>query len=395
MLKFAVGRSPADLLIKRTLAFHGARSSEFIPCLLLLLLQITPDEGTLKIAFLAVTPENKRGMLMKIQLSVLLLAAVMPAAAQTSKPIVIAHRGASGYLPEHTLPAKALAYGMGVDYLEQDISLSKDNIPVVLHDLQVDAISDVAERFPDRKREDGRYYAMDFTLAELKQLAMSERFNYRTGQQTHPARFPKGQSRFSIVTLEEELQFIQGLNKSMQRTVGIYPEIKAATWHRRQGRDVSRIVVEILTRYGYTTKADPVFVQSFEFSELKRIREELGYQGRLILLLGDKKGSDGTDYAYFKTPAGLAEAAKIVDGIGPSLHHIATGQTKATLTITDLVRDAHALHLKVHPYTARADVLPPYASSLEEMLEVFFRQVKVDGMFADHPDRLVKFLQSQ
>jgi glycerophosphoryl diester phosphodiesterase len=354
-----------------------------------------PGERTLKIAFLAVTPENKRGMHMKIQLSVLLLTAVLPLAAQTSKPIVIAHRGASGYLPEHTLPAKALAYGMGVDYLEQDISLSKDNIPVLLHDLQVDAVSDVAERFPDRKRENGRYYAIDFTLAELKQLAMSERFNYRTGQQTHPARFPKGQSRFSIVTLEEELQFIQGLNKSMQRTVGIYPEIKAATWHRQQGRDVSRIVVEILTRYGYTTKADPVFVQSFEFSELKRIREELGYQGRLILLLGDKKGSDGTDYAYFKTPAGLAEAAKIVDGIGPSLHHIATGQTKATLTITDLVRDAHALHLKVHPYTARADDLPPYASSLEEMLEVFFRQVKVDGMFADHPDRLVKFLQGQ
>lgn len=333
--------------------------------------------------------------MMKTTLSLLLLAVALPVAAQTAKPIVIAHRGASGYLPEHTLPAKALAYGMGADYLEQDVVLSKDNIPVVLHDLQIDTVSDVAKRFPDRKRADGRYYAIDFTVAELKQLEMTERFNHRTGQQTYPTRFPVGQSCFSIVTLEEELQFIQGLNKSTGRNVGIYPEIKSPAWHRKEGRDLSRVVLEVLGRYGYKTKADPVFVQCFEFSEVKRLREELGYQGRLIFLLGDKRGADDTDYAHFKTPAGLAEAAKVADGIGPSITHVVTGASKATMTVTDLVRDAHAVKLAVHPYTARADVLPGYAASLEDLLEVFFRQVRVDGMFTDHPDRLATFLRGK
>lgn len=311
----------------------------------------------------------------------------------SSRPIVIAHRGASGYLPEHTLPAKALAYAMGADYLEQDVVLTKDDVPVVLHDTQIDTVTDVAKRFPDRKREDGRHYAIDFTLAELKQLQFTERFNPRTGQQTYPARFPAWQSSFSIVTLEEELQFIQGLNKSTGRKVGIYPEIKSPSWHQRQGHDVSRIVLDVLVRYGYRTKSDPVYVQCFDFGEVKRIRQNLGYQGRLILLLGDKLGADNTDYAYFKTKAGLTEVAEVADGIGPSLSHVVTGRTKDTITITDLVRDAHALNLRVHPYTARADVLPAYAVSLEEMLKVFFCQAGVDGMFTDHPDLLAAFLR--
>lgn len=332
--------------------------------------------------------------MMKPTLTVLLMALALPVTAQTSKPIVIAHRGASGYLPEHTLPAKALAYAMGADFLEQDVVLSKDNVPVVLHDVQIDTVSDVAQRFPDRKRENGRYYALDFTVAELKQLQMTERFDYRTGKQVFAGRFPKGQSSFSIVTLEEELQFIQGLNKSTGKNVGIYPEIKSPAWHRQQGRDISPIVIQMLARYGYKTKSDPVFVQCFDFAEVKRIREELGYQGRLILLLGEKRGADNTDYLYFKTREGLAEAAKVADGIGPSLQAIATGKTKATLKLTDLVRDAHALKLQVHPYTARADELPAHASTIEDVLEVVFRQAGADGMFTDHPDRLVNYLRA-
>lgn len=330
---------------------------------------------------------------MKTTLSALLFALALPVAAQTSKPIVIAHRGASGYLPEHTLPAKAMAYAMGADFLEQDVVLSKDNVPVVLHDVQIDTVSDVATRFPDRKRDNGRYYALDFTVAELKQLQMTERFDYRTGKQVFADRFPKGQSSFSIVTLEEELQFIQGLNKSTGRTVGIYPEIKSPSWHRQQGRDISPIVLEMLARHGYRTKTDPVFVQCFDYNEVKRIRQELGYQGRLIMLLGDKKGADNTDFAYLKTPAGLAELAKVADGIGPALQAVATGTSKATVKITDLVRDAHAVKLAVHPYTARADELPAYASSLEDVLDVFYRQAGVDGLFTDFPDRAAAFLR--
>src|SRR5688500_2812370 len=99
--------------------------------------------------------------------------------AQTSGPLVIAHRGASGYLPEHTIAAKAYAHALGADYIEQDLVLSKDDVPVVLHDIHLDTVTDVAKRFTDRKRADGRYYALDFTLAELKQLRVTERFNVK------------------------------------------------------------------------------------------------------------------------------------------------------------------------------------------------------------------------
>jgi len=182
------------------------------------------------------------------------------AAAVTPK-IIIAHRGASGYLPEHTLPGKALAHAMGADYLEQDLVLSKDGIPVVLHDIVIDTVTDVAKRFPERKRADGRYYALDFTVADLKQLRVTERFDYRTGKPVFPARFPQWQGTFQIPTFEEELQFIQGLNRTTGRDVGIYPEIKSPAWHREQGQDVSRIILSVLERYGYRTKADKIFLQ--------------------------------------------------------------------------------------------------------------------------------------
>src|SRR5262249_9286805 len=151
----------------------------------------------------------------------------------------------------HTLEAKALAHGLGADFIEQDLVLSKDDVPVVLHDVHIDTVTDVATRFPDRKRADGRFYALDFSLAELKQLRVTERFNVRTGQPVFPQRFPAGKARFEIATLEDELQLLQGLNRSTGRVAGIYPELKAPKWHRDQGHDISRIVLPILARYGY------------------------------------------------------------------------------------------------------------------------------------------------
>ena len=153
-----------------------------------------------------------------------LLAGGLGATAVESRPLVIAHRGASGYLPEHTLAAKAMAHGQGADYIEQDLVLSKDDVPVVLHDVHIDTVTDVAKVFPARKRADGRYYALDFTVAELKRLRVSERFNAKTGARVFPGRFPAGLAEFRISTLEEELQLIQGLNQCTGRVAGIYPE---------------------------------------------------------------------------------------------------------------------------------------------------------------------------
>jgi len=154
------------------------------------------------------------------------LAVVSVVRGADTRPLVVAHRGASGYLPEHTLAAKAYAHALGADFLEQDLVLTKDDVPVVLHDVHIDTVTDVAKQFPARKRADGRFYALDFTLAELKQLRVTERFNAKTGAPVFAKRFPAGLSEFHISTLEEELQLIQGLNRSTGRVVGIYPEIK-------------------------------------------------------------------------------------------------------------------------------------------------------------------------
>ena len=146
--------------------------------------------------------------------------------------IVIAHRGASGYLPEHTLESKALAYMMGADYLEQDLAMSRDDCLIVIHDIYLDRLTDVAEKFPERIRADGRFYVIDFTLEELKSLNFSEGFIIEKGQkvQEYKNRFPMFTSTFKLHTFEEEIEFIQGLNKTMAHgfissTIKIYQKL--------------------------------------------------------------------------------------------------------------------------------------------------------------------------
>ena len=335
----------------------------------------------------------KRASKMKSWPALLPIAAagLLPPAAGAAEPrrIVIAHRGASGYLPEHTLEAVAVAHAMGADYLEQDVVLTRDDVPVVLHDIHLDTVTDVARRFSARKRDDGRYYVIDFTLAELKQLRVNERISLGTGQPVFPGRFPSGWASFEIPTLEEEIQLVQGLNKTTGREAGVYPEIKEPAWHRKQGKDLSPVVLALLARYGYRTKADRVFLQCFDFGEVSRIRGELGYQGRIVQLIGDTP-----DFNHLRTRAGLAEIAKVADGIGPPLQAVISGRTGTSYQVTDLVRDAHAAGLVVHPYTFRADALPDYAPTLEDLFHAFFDVAQVDGVFTDQTDRAVAFLRA-
>ncbi len=316
-----------------------------------------------------------------------LLLALGGLAAGEPRPLIIAHRGASGYLPEHTLAAKALAYGQGADFLEQDVVLSKDGVPVIFHDTHIDTTSDVAKKFPGRQRADGRFYALDFTLAELKQLNVSERFSPKTGKAAFPKRFPVGVGSFSVVTLEEEILFIQQLNRSTGRNVGIYPELKAPAWHRQEGRDLTAAVLPVLRRYGYEAKDSACFVQCFELAEVKRLRGELGWSGKLIMLLGGKgQGPGDTDVTYLQTDAGLADLANLVDGIGPPISSYVAGRSPAERRVTDLAARARKAGLLSHPYTLRADELPKCVTSVEELLHILFAEAKVDGLFTDFPD---------
>lgn len=307
-----------------------------------------------------------------------------PIAMHAADKAIIAHRGASGYLPEHTLEGAAMAHAFGADFIEQDVVLSKDNVPVVLHDIELEPVTDVALKFPDRKRPDGKFYAIDFTLAELKSLNVHERVDLKTGKQAFPARFPINQGTFRIPTLEEELQLIQGLNKSRNKSIGIYPEIKSPAFHRREGRDISKIVVEILSRYGYGSKSDNCIMQCFEWQELKEIRK-LGYQGKLVFLIGGKVILDDGKPTEF-TPDTLRHIATIANGIGPSLGHIIdkSGQP------TSLVANAHAAGLVVHPYTIRTDT-----NTDLNWFKLVLDDAQADGVFTDQPDVGIRWKNSR
>ncbi|MDZ7643634.1 MAG: glycerophosphodiester phosphodiesterase [Woeseiaceae bacterium] len=222
-------------------------------------------------------------------------------------PLIIAHRGASGYLPEHTLEAKALAYGLGADYLEQDVVVTRDDRLVVLHDIHLDRVTNVASVYPSRARDDGRYYARDFDLAELQTLLVWERFSDTAGEiPVFPERFPARAGTFRVASLDDELTMIRGLNRATGRTVGIYPEIKSPAWHHDAGVDSAALLLDLLARHGYREASDPAFVQCFDAGELRRIRVDLGCRLPLVQLAGDDAWQESaTDYAALLTPRAL------------------------------------------------------------------------------------------
>ena len=300
---------------------------------------------------------------------------------QPKPKIVIAHRGASGYLPEHTLQAKAMAYAMNPDYLEQDLILSKDDVPVVIHDIYLDDVTDVSKKFSGRKRGDGRYYVIDFTYEELLQLDVTERFDPETLKAVYPTRFPLWKSHFKLHSLQEEIELIQGLNKSTGNNIGIYPEIKEPAFHKKEGKDISKIVLKILTDYGYTTKKDNCILQCFDFDELKRIREEL--QSKLFLVQLVEYGFDENQ---------LKDVTSYADGIGPWYKQLVNGtDEKGKYKISDFVKNAHDLGLVVHAYTFRADDLDNF-KSFDDLLNFGFNTLELDGIFTDFPDKVIEFI---
>jgi glycerophosphoryl diester phosphodiesterase len=297
--------------------------------------------------------------------------------------IVIAHRGASGYLPEHTLEAKAMAHAMNADFIEQDLVLSKDDVPIVIHDIYLDDVTDVATKFSTRRRKDNRYYVIDFTFDELKTLQVTERFNPKTGKQIYKNRFPKGKGNFKLHSFADEIELIQGLNKSTGKNIGIYPEIKEPAFHQKEGKNLTKIVLKVLADYGYKTKKDNCVLQCFDAKELERIRKELKSELFLVQLM--EFSEDTKQLAHFATYA---------DGIGPWYKQILSEKIDGKFTFTSLVSDAHKLGLKVHPYTFRADALNEF-SAFEEMMQTLLIDANVDGAFSDFPDLVVNFLKDK
>ncbi|NLL36987.1 MAG: glycerophosphodiester phosphodiesterase [Fretibacterium sp.] len=335
-------------------------------------------------------------------------------AGDAQKKLIIAHRGACGYLPEHTLEAKALAFGQGADYLEQDLAMTSDGHLIVIHDHFLDGLSDVAQKFPNRKREDGRYYLLDFTLDEVRSLNMTENFKLKDGKQeaVYPGRFPLWKSTFKFHTFEEEIEFIQGLEKSTGRTIGIYPEIKAPWLHHKHGKDIAKATLEVLKKYGYTKKTDPVYLQTFDFNELKRIKTELmpamEMDLKLVQLIAytdwhetEEKTEDGKwvnySYDWMFQPGAMDEVAKYADGVGPGWYMLLDQENskKGDFKYHPLVEELKKHKMEVHPYTLRKDALPDFCENIDEMFDAMLNKAGATGVFTDFPDLGVKFLEDQ
>ncbi|MEP5766031.1 MAG: glycerophosphodiester phosphodiesterase [Halieaceae bacterium] len=285
--------------------------------------------------------------------------------------LVIAHRGASAYLPEHTLPAAAMAHAMGADYIEQDVVLSADDVPIVLHDLTLDATTDVARRFPGRGRDDGHFYAIDFSLAEIKTLSVGERVD-GSGNARRADRFPADEKFLQLPTLAEEIELIQGLNRSTGRDVGIYVELKNSAFHAAAGKELPAAVLQVLYAYGYRNAGHKVYLQSFEPATLRLLKDHTSI--RLVQLLEDKQ----------LTEARVKEIASYAQGVGPWIGFLADAP--------EFVVAAQAAKLEVHPFTFRADQLPRGVASYTQLLDYFVRELKVDGLFTDQPDITRRYL---
>jgi glycerophosphoryl diester phosphodiesterase len=296
-----------------------------------------------------------------------------------ARPLVIAHRGASCYRPEHTLAAYALAIEMEADYIEPDLVSSRDGVLVARHENEIGETTDVARRFPDRrttKTIDGRsvtgWFTEDFTYAELRTLRARERTQARS--HAYDGQFP-------IPTFDEVLALADTAGRRRGRVVGVYPETKHPTYFRAIGLPLEPRIVEALRGRGLDRRDAPVFIQSFETDNLRLLRSQT--RVRLIQLI---------NRAEQVMPEALREIATYADGIGPNTRLVIPPAPGASPT--SLVRDAHAAGLSVHVWTLRPDagaLAPRYnGDPLAEVREL--AALGVDGMFGDCPDQLVKGL---
>lgn len=301
-------------------------------------------------------------------------------------PAVVAHRGASGYLPEHTREAKVLAHGQGADYLEQDVVATRDGHLVVFHDLHLDDVTDVATKFPERRRPDGRHYVIDFDLEELLTLRVVERRAPGTGRPAYPERFTDESLAFRIVPLDEELRLIRELNRTTGRATGIYPELKAPMFHRRHGVDLAALLLDTLARHGFSEPDDPVIVQCFDPIELARCRRELGTRLKLAQLVD----TDAPPDAY--SPRTLAAVAEYADVLAPPWSALIrqSGAPDSRPEIAESVSEARRAGLELHPFTFRKETVPECFESFEAHLEFFFAEVGVSALFCDQPDIAVR-----
>ena len=329
-------------------------------------------------------------------------------------PLVIAHRGASGYRPEHTLESYRLAIEMGADFIEPDLVSTRDGRLVALHEPDITETTDVAQRpeFAARRRtvlidgvEHVGWFTVDFTLEELRTLR---------AVQPRPGRSKEFDGLFQIPTLEEIIALARSASAAGGRTIGIYPETKHPTWHCEQGLPLEPALLAALAEAGWTSREAPVFIQSFESGNLQWLRQRTSIK-LVQLIAGAGLREDGSVIPWmvpadahrcdiypvgslpvdFATPDAFEQIARYADVVGPWKRWLigakpsADDDTELTATAsTGFVRLAHEAGLLVHPWTFRnepGELLKDYAGDPLAEYQAF-AALGVDGVFSDFPD---------
>ncbi len=331
------------------------------------------------------------------------------------RPLLIGHRGASGYVPEHTLTSYFMAIQQGADYAEPDLVMTKDGVLVARHENEIGGTTDVASRKAFARRKtvktiDGTevegWFTEDFTLAELKTLRARERI-----PEIRPAN-ARFDGQFEIPTFDEILGMIRALDGERAGAarklglpkptrIGVYPETKHPTYFDSCGLRMDRPLLQALARHGYEGRTAPVFIQSFEVGNLMRLRTRTKVpMVQLIEATGAPYdfvvSRDSRTYADLISPVGLEGIAEYANAIGPNKSLVIPRDAAGALAApTSLVRDAHAAGLGVHPWTFRAEnnFLPTNLRSSADPAQIgdlaaelsAYLKTGIDGFFTDHP----------
>ncbi len=307
---------------------------------------------------------------------------------QSSAKLVIADGGASGYLMENNLSATTLAVAMEADMIKLDLLLTKDNEVIVFSSLYLEDGSNVAEVFPDRAREDGHFYVLDFTIDEIRQLEVRD-----PDSRISAALLP----RFTISTFEEQLSLIQSLEQSLHRSIHIGIELKKIWFHRKEERDLTLSVLSILQQYGYAKQAEKVFLFSYDVDELQRIGKKLLPEKQmtinLVQLIDIPEGTENMveewgkyhsyNYDWIFSNTGLHTLAASVTAIALPKYMLV--DAKGTLKLESFVTNAQKLGTMIFTFPVQDDkqTRVPFVRSFTEELEFFYFTVGVDGILTD------------
>lgn len=338
---------------------------------------------------------DKDRIWMRLLVVLIGLLIAFPAHAKDRDILIIAHRGASGERPEHTLAAYERAIDQGADYIEPDLVVTRDGVLVARHENEISGTTDVADhpQFSARrttKSIDGRevagWFAEDFTLAELRTLRARERL-----PQLRPAN-ARFDGLYPVPTFAEIIALVKAKEAETGRRIGLYPELKHPTFLDALGFDTSSLLLRELAAGGYALPTDPVFIQSFEVGPLQALRERT--ELRLVQLVagqGAPADRPAMTYQAMVTPAGLAEIASYADAVGAELGLILDQQGRAT----SLPVDASEAGLEIHAWTLRKENAflparlqigsdPASPGCFTELLELLL-SAGVDGVFTDDP----------